>query len=132
MSASIDLATSRRNVLLLALSQGLFMIGTSTMIAEAALVGYALAENKALATLPTGLQQGMVMLTAIPASLLMQRIGRRWGFTVGAIFGILGAAVATLGVFQSSFLLFCLGTILTGVYNGFGRSEEHTSELQSH
>ena len=67
MSASIDLATSRRNVLLLALSQGLFMIGTSTMIAEAALVGYALAENKALATLPTGLQQGMVMLTAIPA-----------------------------------------------------------------
>ena len=97
------------------------MIGTSTMIAEAALVGYALAENKALATLPTGLQQVMVMVTAIPASLLMQRIGRRWGFTVGAIFGVLGAAVATLGVYQSSFVLFCLGTVLTGVYNGFGQ-----------
>ncbi len=121
MSASIDLQTSRRNVLLLAISQGLFMIGTSTMIAEAALVGYALAENKALATLPTGLQQVMVMVTAVPASLLMQRIGRRWGFTVGALFGILGAAVATLGVFQGSFLVFCLGTVLTGVYNGFGQ-----------
>jgi MFS family permease len=121
MTAAIDARTSRRNVLLLALSQGLFMIGTSTMIAEAALVGYALAENKALATLPTGLQQLMVMVTAIPASFLMQRIGRRWGFTVGAAFGILGAAVATLGVFQSSFVLFCLGTVLTGVYNGFGQ-----------
>ena len=121
MSATIDLQTSRRNVLLLAISQGLVMIGTSTMIAEAALVGYALAENKALATLPTGLQQVMVMVTAFPASLLMQRMGRRWGFTVGALFGILGAAVATLGVFQSSFLLFCLGTVLTGVYNGFGQ-----------
>lgn len=121
MSPAIDARTSRRNVLLLALSQGLFMIGTSTMIAEAALVGYALAENKALATLPTGLQQLMVMVTAIPASFLMQRIGRRWGFTVGATFGVLGAAVATYGVFQASFVLFCLGTVLTGVYNGFGQ-----------
>jgi MFS family permease len=121
MSVVIDTRTSRRNVLLLAISQGLFMIGTSTMIAEASLVGYALAENKALATLPTGLQQVMVMVTAFPASLLMQRIGRRWGFTVGALFGMLGAAVATLGVFQGSFFLFCLGTVLTGVYNGFGQ-----------
>jgi predicted MFS family arabinose efflux permease len=121
MSPAIDARTSRRNVLLLALSQGLFMIGTSTMIAEAALVGYALAENKSLATLPTGLQQLMVMVTAIPASFLMQRIGRRWGFTIGAMFGMLGAAVATLGVFQSSFVLFCLGTVLTGIYNGFGQ-----------
>jgi predicted MFS family arabinose efflux permease len=63
----------------------------------------------------------MVMVTAFPASLLMQRIGRRWGFTVGALFGMLGAAVATLGVLQGSFLLFCLGTVLTGVYNGFGQ-----------
>ena len=121
MTPTIDERTSRRNVLLLALSQGLFMIGTSTMIAEAALVGYALAENKALATLPTGLQQLMVMVTAIPASFLMQRVGRRWGFTVGALFGIAGAAVATIGVFQASFVLFCLGTVLTGIYNGFGQ-----------
>lgn len=121
MSTAVDSRTARRNVLLLALSQGLFMIGTSTMIAEAALVGYALAENKSLVTLPTALQQLMVMVTAIPASLLMQRIGRRWGFTVGALFGILGAAVATLGVLRGSFLLFCLGLVLTGIYNSFGQ-----------
>lgn len=121
MTAGIDHKTSRRNVLLLALSQGLFMIGTSTMIAEAALVGYALAENKSLVTLPTALQQLMVMTTAIPASLLMQRVGRRWGFSIGALFGILGAAVATLGVIRQSFLLFCLGLVLTGIYNSFGQ-----------
>jgi MFS family permease len=121
MTAGIDSKTSRRNVLLLAISQGLFMIGTSTMIAEAALVGYTLAENKSLVTLPTALQQLMVMVTAIPASLLMQRIGRRWGFTLGALFGMLGAAVATLGVLRGSFLLFCLGLVLTGVYNSFGQ-----------
>jgi MFS family permease len=122
MTSTIDMRTSRRNVLLLSLSQGLFMIGTSTMIAEAALVGYTLAEDKSLATLPVALQQLSVVLTQIPAALLMRRIGRRWGYTVGAGFGILGTAVATLGVLWGSFVLFCLGSMLNGVYNGFGQS----------
>ena len=42
--------------------------GTSTLIAEAALVGHMLADNKALATLPLALQQLTVMATTIPAS----------------------------------------------------------------
>jgi MFS family permease len=122
MTSTVDPATARRNVLLLALSQGLFMIGTSTMIAEAALVGNMLAEDKALATLPTALQQVGVVVTQIPAAFLMRRVGRRWGYTVGAGFGILGTAVATLGVLWGSFFIFCLGSALNGVYNGFGQS----------
>src|SRR5438270_272408 len=59
---------ARRNVLILALAQGLMMAGTSTLIAEAALVGHMLADNKALATLPLALQQLTVMATTIPAS----------------------------------------------------------------
>jgi MFS family permease len=111
---------ARRNVVLLALCQGLLMIGTTTMIAEAALVGHLLAEDKAYSTLPLGAQQLAVMLTIAPASLLMGRIGRRAGFSIGAGFGILGTAVATVAVFQGSFWLFCVGTALNGVYNGFG------------
>jgi MFS family permease len=110
---------ARRNVVLLSLCQGLVMIGTTTMIAEAALVGHLLAENKAYATLPLGAQQLGVLLTIMPASLLMARIGRRAGFSVGACFGIVGTAVATLAVFQGSFWLFCVGTALNGVHNGF-------------
>ena len=110
---------ARRNVLLLALCQGLLMIGTSTMIAEAALVGHLLAEDKVYATLPLGAQQLGVLLTIVPASLLMARIGRRAGFSIGACFGIVGTSVATLAVFQGSFWLFCLGTALNGVHNGF-------------
>lgn len=119
---TIDARTSRRNVLLLALSQGLYMIGTSTMIAEAAIVGYTLAPDKAFATLPVALQQVAVVVTQIPANLLMRRMGRRWGYTVGASFGIVGTAVAAVGVLWASFFLFCLGTALNGVYNGFGQS----------
>lgn len=118
----IDARTSRRNVLLLALSQGLYMIGTSTMIAEASIVGYTLAPDKAWATLPVALQQVAVVFTQIPANLLMRRLGRRWGYTVGAGFGIGGTAIAAIGVLWASFYLFCLGSALNGVYNGFGQS----------
>jgi MFS family permease len=111
---------ARRNVLILALAQGLMMAGTSTLIAEAALVGHMLAENKALATLPLALQQLTVMATTIPASLIMQRIGRRAGFTIGTACGIVATLVATWGVVASSFPLFCAGVALNGVYGGFG------------
>jgi MFS family permease len=111
---------TRRNVVVLALCQALMMIGTSTLIAEAALVGHALAPEKILATLPLALQQLGAMSATFPASFLMKRIGRRGGFTVGTLFGITGTAIATLAVFWGSFSLFCLGTALNGVYNGFG------------
>jgi MFS family permease len=108
-----------RNVILLALCQGLLGIGTTTMIAEAALVGHMLAANKVYATLPLATQQFAVMATIVPASLLMARIGRRAGFTIGACFGVVGTGIATLGVLWSSFSLFCLGAGLNGVYIGF-------------
>lgn len=111
---------TRRNVVVLALCQALMMIGTSTLIAEAALVGHLLATDKILATLPLGLQQLGAMSATFPASFLMKRIGRRGGFTVGTLFGITGTAIATTAVFMGSFWLFCLGTALNGVYNGFG------------
>ncbi|MBV8537727.1 MAG: MFS transporter [Alphaproteobacteria bacterium] len=121
-SIAIDDRTSQRNVLLLALSQALFMIGTSTMIAEASIVGYTLAADKAWATLPVALQQAFVVFTQIPSNLFMRRVGRRWGYTVGATFGIVGTALAAVGVLHASFFLFCLGSAVNGVYNGFGQS----------
>src|SRR5262245_44986089 len=111
---------TRRNVVVLALCQALMMIGTSTLIAEAALVGHMLAPEKILATLPLALQQLGAMSATFPASFLMKRIGRRGGFTIGTLFGMAGTAIATAAVFGGSFWLFCLGTGLNGIYNGFG------------
>ena len=42
----------KKNVLLLAASQAMFMTGGSLLIATSALVGYRLSPDKALATLP--------------------------------------------------------------------------------
>jgi MFS family permease len=109
------------NVTLLALSQAMLITGTSLLLASCALVGMTLTSIKSLATLPLALLFLAQMATTIPASLYMQRVGRRFGFMTSAVFGIAGAAVATIGVFKAEFSIFCFGTILIGVFNGFGQ-----------
>lgn len=113
------LTPQRRNALVLALCQAMAMTSITMMVTVSSLVGQELAVNKALATLPLALQQVGVMLTTFPASLLMHRIGRRGGFTVGALFGIVGGLLQALAVFHFDFWLFCLGNGLVGVASGF-------------
>ena len=110
-----------RDVALLALCQALFLTATAAVIVAAPLVGYGLADTKALATLPIGVQMLMMMAATVPASLLMKRIGRREGFTVGAAIALAGALIAFWGVMAADFALFCLGTALIGIFNGFAQ-----------
>ncbi len=109
-----------RNVLLLSLAQALMMSVNSLMVTSAAIIGSHLATNKALATLPLALQFVAVMLTTIPASMLMARVGRKMGFLLATLIGIIGGACGVIGIYLDSFLLFCIGTIGTGMYTGFG------------
>ena len=112
---------TKKNVSLLAALQALLFTNNSTVIALNGLAGYALASNKAFATLPvTGWVVGAALST-VPASMLMRRYGRRAGFTVGALTGILGALICSLALWLSSFWLLCCGTIVFGVYNAFGQ-----------
>ena len=87
-----------KNVAVLAACQALLFTNNSTAIALNGLVGYALAPNKALATLPvTGWVVGGAIST-LPMSLLMKRLGRRTGFTVGALIGMIGAALCSFAL----------------------------------
>lgn len=110
-------ATSvRRTVPVLALCQALFMSIQTIGIATTPLAGHAmlLEADKGLATFPVFLVHAGVMLTTVPASFLMARIGRRGGFTVGALAGMASGAVSTLAIFEQSFVLLCLGSLLQG------------------
>jgi MFS family permease len=115
-----DLRT-RRNVLLLAACQALMMSGTSLNMTVSALVGHQLAFDKSLSTLPLAFQFLATMLATIPASMLMKQIGRREGFTVGALIGLVGAGTSAWGIFLNDFWLFALGGIPLGVFNGFAQ-----------
>ena len=77
-----------RNVPLLSVAQALMMSSNSLIVATAALVGYNLAEDKSLATLPLAIQFIAVMCTSIPAAMLMEKIGRKAAFLIACGFGV--------------------------------------------
>lgn len=110
----------RRNVVLLALCQAFFMCVQTMAIATTPLVAYGLlGADKSLATLPIVLTHTGIMLATIPASLLMARIGRRGGFSLGALISVVSGCVSIHAVFEQSFLLLCLASLLQGMAAGF-------------
>ncbi len=116
-----NLTRDRRNVLVLATCQMLFGTGRSLLVASAPLVAYTLASEKALATLPHALVIVGTAAATIPASLLMRRTGRRIGFILGSVIGSVGGGIAALAIVIGDFWLFCLGTLMFGVFAGFGQ-----------
>lgn len=112
---------AQKNVALLSACQGLLLTNNSILIAANGLAGYALATDKALATLPITTYIVGAALTTLPASLLMRRLGRRTGFTLGAVFGIVGALICSYAAFAHEFWLLCAGTLVLGIYNATGQ-----------
>src|SRR5215471_15590770 len=83
--------TSYRDVALLACCQALLLINNAGLIAMNGLVGYALADNKAFATLGVTTYVLGSAAAAMPASLWMEKVGRRRGFMIGAVIGVAGS-----------------------------------------
>jgi MFS family permease len=113
--------TGRRNALVLALCQGLFTAALSIDLTLTGLTGYQLAPDKALATLPFAMITVAGAIVTLFAALLMQRIGRRWGFALGAATCAGGGLVSVWSVFHDDFWLFCLGTAAVGVFQAFAQ-----------
>lgn len=111
----------RRNVALLALAQALFMSVQGMGIATTPLAAHALlgADEKWMATVPVFLVHLGIMGTTVPASLLMAAIGRRAGFSIGAVMGLLFGLVGCLALYQHSFPLLCVAAVLQGMQAAF-------------
>ena len=112
---------AHKNVVVLAACQALLMTNNVILIALNALAGYALADDKSLATLPITTYVIGAALTTVPASLLMKQAGRRAGFMAGAGLGLVGALICSWGIYVANFWLLCSGTLVMGMYNAFGQ-----------
>lgn len=111
----------RRQVLILATAQAIFQTASTVVMTIGGLAGAILAPSPALATLPiAAMFLGTASLT-IPASLWMARIGRRPGFVIGALLGVIGGLVASLGVWAGSLMVLAGGTFLVGAYQAFAQ-----------
>ncbi len=112
---------SRRNVLVLSACQATLQTSGATMIAVTGLAGFALAADKAFATVPLTCYVIGSAITTVPASLLMNAIGRRGGFQVGTAIGVAGSVVCSLAMFYAQFWLLCAGMLVMGMYTAFGK-----------
>jgi len=117
MSEPSARSVMRRNVALLALCQAIANISTGVLLAMAALVGYFLATDKSIATLPHAIQWEAVAAFAIPTAMMMRRLGRRDAFTVGALLGCGAALVGALSIYAHQFWIYVAATTVFGCFN---------------
>ncbi|MDI5920621.1 MFS transporter [Halomonas sp. LR5S13] len=110
----------KRNVAILVTSQTLFIIAMVTVMTLSGVVGQQLSPTPGLATLPIAIMMLGTVISTLPASLYMKRVGRRSGFITGATLGgVGGGLVSFAGIATGSFWLFCAGNLLLGLYQGF-------------
>ena len=110
---------AKRNLGILVFSQAMTMSFLTLTISVAALVGDELSPRAGLATLPIAFQFIGTMAVTIPASLLMGRYGRRLGFSLGALCGIVSCVLAAVAIITQSFYLFCLSAFIAGAAAAF-------------
>jgi MFS family permease len=115
-------ALAKRNALILALATALGGSSPAIVVSLGGLVGQNLAENKELATLPVSLFNLGLAMGTIPAAMIMRRVGRRAGYILGAGIGLSGGCLAAFGIASWSFILFCLGAMIVGMYGSFNQS----------
>ena len=107
---------SLRNIALLAMCQALTQSSNTLMFASSALAVLTIVspDMRMWANMPITMQHLGVMLTVFPASMLMMRRGRKFGFRTGSVMGMIGASLAALGLGLGSFAVMCLGGIFLG------------------
>ena len=104
-----------RDVALLAAANGLGISTAVVSVTVSALAGAEICTTSAQATLPYGMQFLALLGTTLPASLAMQRFGRRPVFLAAAGAGVAAGIVGSLAIGSGSLALLCLAHVLLGI-----------------
>jgi MFS family permease len=117
----------KRNLAVLTTCQLISATGSIVMVTLGGLVGAKLTNDPAFATLPVSIMVVAVAATTVPASLLMQRIGRARGFAAGSLCAAAGSAIAVVALSRASFSLFIVAGILFGVNMAFAQQYRYAA-----
>lgn len=101
---------------LLVAAQSLGGASPPIIISLGGLVGQQLSSNPTASTLPVSIYQLGLALSTLPAAWIMNRMGRRAAYVLGAILGVISGVVAAQGIAHGNFITFCIGTALAGFY----------------
>lgn len=110
-----------RNLAILIGAQLCFTSGSVLLVTIGGIVGSRIAPSPNLATLPVSL---MVLGTAamtVPAAMLMQRFGRRFGFCGGSVLGLVAALIGAEALGSDAFWGFAAAALGVGATLAFAQ-----------
>ncbi|MDA9123705.1 MFS transporter [Paracoccaceae bacterium] len=110
------ISQEKRNVIVLVMAQAFLGAQLPMMFIIGGLAGQSLTNNICWATLPISFIVFGAMTTAPWLSQVMQNYGRRIGFLIGALAGVIGATICAIGMYKGIFSILLIGSYLTGIY----------------
>ncbi len=117
-----DNGRARRNALRLAAAQALAGANATVVFATAAIIGSTLAPDPALATAPVSVFVVGMAAGTLPTGWIARTHGRRAAFIAGSGCGCLAGLVAAAALLIQSFPLYCVATLLAGMYGAVVQS----------
>ncbi|RCK36627.1 MFS transporter [Thalassospira profundimaris] len=127
----------RRNIIFLSLCVALSASAMSLIFTVAAVIGYSLAEDKSLSTLPVACMMIAMMAMTAPSAMVMAKFGRKFGFWMGAGIAMCGAFSGMGAVYYGNFWLLCIACACIGAGNAiamqyrFAAAEAAPSEFRA-
>ena len=109
----------RRNLFILIACQLISATGAIIMVTLGGIIGARLAPTPALATLPVSIMVICVAATTIPATMLMQRVGRRLGFALASGTAFCSCLLTVHALSIQSFTMFMLAAATFGINMAF-------------
>lgn len=107
------------NIILLTCCQLISATGAIIVVTLGGIIGAKLAGDPTLATLPVSIMVLCVAATAIPATLLMKRIGRKRGFSLASLSAAVATVLAGLALYLESFGVFVAAGAVFGINTAF-------------
>lgn len=108
-----------RNIIVLVISQALGMTAAPVMAFLGGIIGTEIAPDPRLATLPIVAMVIGTAAFAIPAALLMKKIGRKAGFMFSAVMAGSAGILAAYAIAEHLFYLFCMTAFVMGWHMAF-------------
>jgi len=108
-----------KNIIILTSCQLISATGAIIMVTLGGIIGTKLSSDPTIATLPVSIMVLFGAATAIPATMLMRRIGRKFGFALASVSSVVAMALAGLALYLESFAIFVMAGAAFGLNMAF-------------
>ncbi|MEC9415993.1 MAG: MFS transporter [Pseudomonadota bacterium] len=116
-----------RNLIILFFCQLISSTGQLVVVTLGGIIGSTLTDNQSIATLPVSLMVVVTALSTIPATVLMRKIGRKYGSSIASISASIAILIAAYALHTHSFYLFVVSAAMFGINTAFSQQYRYAA-----